>query len=251
MLRAAHMSPESLRTPRPPRRAGMTLIEVMIVIVIIALASTGVTMALGGITRTKLRSSCVKLMAASRFAYNRAISQGNTVRLRIDVNEGTMSIEEAHGLVTLSRVDDPRRENVDLESGENDVAVDPWAAAQARLENTFEPTFGASPFSPITGRGGETLTRYQSQSIGSNVRVARLYLPHEPEPRDQGIGSIFFFPGGQTENAVIQLTDGSETVYSVEIHPLTGRAKLHDWAFEPRDVEEWDDEDLSDVRDPG
>ncbi len=251
MPTAAHMSPKSLRTQRRPRRAGMTLIEVMIVIVIIALASTGVTMALGGITRSKLRSGCVKLMAASRFAYNRAVSRGNTVRLRIDMDEGMMSIEEAHGQVTLSRVDDPRRENIDEESGQDGAAVDPWAAAQARLENTFEPTFGASPFSPITGRGGETLTRYQSQSIGGSVRVARLYLPHEPEPRDQGTGSVYFFPGGQTENAVIQLTDRSGTVYSVEIHPLTGRAKLHDWAFEPRDIEEWDDEDLSDVRDPG
>lgn len=251
MADAHPTNPKSSPRRRRSQRHGMTLIEVMIVIVIIALASTGVTMALGGLTRTKLRSSCVKLMAASRFAYNRAVSQGNTVRLRINMEEGTMAIEEAHGQVTLSRVDDPRRENIDEESGEDGAAVDPWAAAQARLESTFEPTFGASPFGPITGPGGETLTRYQSQSIGSRVRVARLYLPHEPEPREQGTGSVYYFPGGQTENAVIQLTDGSETVYSVEIHPLTGRAKLHDWAFEPRDVEDWDDEDNSDVRDPG
>lgn len=243
-------------TPTAPgrsaaRTSGMTLIEVMIVIVIIALASTGVTMAIGGLTRTKLRSSCVKLIAASRYAYNRAISQGNTVRLHIDLDEGTMAIEEAHGQVTLSRVDDPRRETANEEAGEDGAAVDPWAAAQARLQDTFEPTFGASPFAPVTGPGGETLERYQTQAIGPRVRVARFYSPHEPEPREQGMGAVYFFPGGQTENAVIHLTDGSDSIYAVEIHPLTGRAKLHDWGFEPRDVDEWDDEELSDVRDPG
>jgi hypothetical protein len=50
---------------------------------------------------------------------------------------------------------------------------------------------------------------------------------------------------------VVQLTDASDTVYSVEIHPLTGRARLHDWAFEPEDLRDASDEDLSDVRDPG
>jgi len=230
----------------------MTLIEIMIVIVILALATGGITMALGALTRTKLRSGCVKLMAASRYAYNRAISQGNTVRIRLDVNEGTMALEEAHGLITLSRMDDPRREGANEEEGQDGAGVDPWAAAEARLQETFQPTFGASPFAPITGRGGETLTRYQTQPIGSNVRVLRMFLPHEPEPREDGMGSIYFFPGGQTEHAVVQLTDGSDTVYAVELHPLTGRAKLHDWAFEPEDVRDVrDDEDLSDVRDPG
>jgi general secretion pathway protein H len=230
----------------------MTLIEIMVVIIIIALAAGGISMALGALTRTKLRSGCVKIMAASRFAYNRAISHGNTVRLRLNMEDNTMSLEEAHGHVTLSRVDDPRREGANEQAGEDGAGVDPWAAAQARLNETFQPTFGASPFGPITGRNGETLQKYQTQPIGSGVAVLRMFLPHEPEPREEGIGAIYFFPGGQTEHAVIQLTDRSETVYAVELHPLTGRARLHDWAFEPEDLSDvTDEEDLSEVRDPG
>ncbi len=229
----------------------MTLIEIMVVIIIIALAAGGISMAIGALTRTKLRSGCVKVMAACRFAYNRAISQGNTVRLRLNMEDHTMSLEEAHGRVTLSRVDDPRREGANEQAGEDGAGVDPWAAAQARLSETFQPTFGASPFGPITGRNGETLEKYQTQSIGSGVAVHRLFLPHEPEPREEGIGAVYFFPGGMTEHAVIQLTDGSETVYAVELHPLTGRARLHDWAYEPEDLSDADDEELSEVRDPG
>ena len=225
----------------------MTLIEIMIVIVIIAIAAVGMTFAVGALTRTRLRSSTVKVMAASRFAYNRAVSQGTTTRVVIDVDANTIAIEEAHGRVTLARSDDPRREND--ESEDDEAGVDPWASAQQRLEETMRPSFGASPFSPIRGRGGETLDRYRAQPIGDGIDVVQLILPHEPEPREQGKGSIYFFPHGMSEHAVVQLSDGTN-VYSVEIHPLTGRAKVHNFAFEPEPVREGaSEEDLSEVED--
>ncbi len=225
----------------------MTLIEIMIVVVIIAIAAVGITFSVGALTRTRLRSGCVKVMAATRFAYNRAVSQGTTVRIVIDADANTISIEEAHGRVTLARMDDPRRENV--ESEDDSAAVDPWAAAQQRLEETMRPSFGASPFSPIRGRDGETMSRYQPQPMGDGIQVVRMILPHEPEPREAGKGAIYFFPHGMTEHAVVQLTDGSR-VYSVEIHPLTGRGKVHTFPFEPEPVRESArDEDLSEVED--
>ena len=225
----------------------MTLIEMMIVVVIVAMAAVGMTFAVGALTRTQLRSSCVKVMAAARFSYNRAVSKGTTVRVVIDVDEDTIAIEEAHGRVTLARMDDPRREN--SESADDEAAVDPWASAQQRLEETMRPSFGASPFSPIRGSGGETLDRYRTQPIGDGIDVIRLILPHEPEPREEGKGSIYFFPHGMSEHAVVQLSDGSN-VYSVEIHPLTARGKVHTFAFEPEPVREGArDEDLSEVED--
>lgn len=234
------------RTPRQ-RRAGMTLIEILIVIVIMAVAAVGISFAVGALTRTRLRSSTVKVVAASRYAYNRAVSQGTTTRVVIDVDENTIAIEEAHGRVTLARMDDPRREND--ESDDDEAGVDPWASAQQRLEETMRPTFGASPFSPIRGSGGEVLDRFRTQPIGNGIDVVRLILPHEPEPREHGKGSIYFFPHGMSEHAVVQLSDGTN-VYSVEIHPLTGRGKVHNFAFEPEPVsEDARDEDLSEVRD--
>lgn len=227
--------------------AGLTLIEIMIVIVLIALATTGVVYAVGGVTRTRLKSGCVEVVAASRFAYDRAVSHGTTVRVLIDVDADTISIEEAHGRVTLARIDDPRRGSV---AGEDDTAgVDPWAAAQQRLSETMQPSFGASPFSPIEGRGGEVIDRYLPQPLADGIDVVKLILPHEPAPRETGKGAIYFFPHGMTEHAVVQLSDGDD-VYSVEIHPLTGRGKVHNYPYEPEPVREnASDEELSEVED--
>ena len=64
----------------------------------------------------------------------------------------------------------------------------------------------------------------------------KLIVPHEPEPLEQGKGAVHFFPGGMTEHAVIQLSDGADAIYSVEIHPLTGRAQIYPEAYEPKEL---------------
>jgi hypothetical protein len=53
------------------------------------------------------------------------------------------------------------------------------------------------------------------------------------------------------EHAVVQLMKSDGTVYSVEIHPLTGRGRVHNFAYEPDSIqdEDADDEDLSEVED--
>ncbi|HJL18979.1 MAG TPA: prepilin-type N-terminal cleavage/methylation domain-containing protein [Sandaracinaceae bacterium LLY-WYZ-13_1] len=211
-------------------RAGMTLIEVIVVLIIVALAATGITYTLGAITRANLRSACMTLTAASRYAYGRAISQNSTVRLLFDLNEDRMSFEEAHGRVTLARLDDPTREELEEEGEGDGAAVDPWAAAQARLDDTLNPSFGASPFSVIPG------SRYEPQELANRVHIRRLIVPHEPEPRTEGRGALYFFPGGHTEHAVIWVGDDEDRVYSVEVHPLTGRTRVYDYAYEPEEL---------------
>lgn len=221
----------------------MTIIEMMIVVVIIALAAGGLTYSLGALTRTHVRSACMRIASAARFAYNRAISQGTTVRLAFDLDQDVLSFEEAHGSVTLARTTDERRTDIerDGEEGVDAAAVDPWEAARARLEDTLRPSFGASPFSQLEG------SRYEPNELASGVEITRLLTPHEAEPRTEGTGHVYFFPNGQTENAVIWVSDGGDRVFSVEIHPLTGRARVRDFAWEPEELMLEGDEETSEV----
>ena len=54
------------------------MIELMMVIVIIGLAASGLTFSLGALSRASLKSAAGRLAAASRYAYNRAVVQGTT-----------------------------------------------------------------------------------------------------------------------------------------------------------------------------
>jgi prepilin-type N-terminal cleavage/methylation domain-containing protein len=225
------------RASHAQRREAMTLVEVLVVVVIIAMVATGITFAIGGITRSNLRKASMRVVSSARYAYSRAAARGTTVRVLLDFDNNRISIEEAHGRIFLARTDDARREEVE-EQGEDGAAVDPWAAASARLSDTMRPSFGSSPFEPIRGVEGEVLTTYTPRSIGSGIRFLKLIAPHEPQPRERGQGAVYFFPGGMSEHAVVQLADSGDRVYSVEIHPLTGRGKVHTTAFEPEPLSE-------------
>jgi prepilin-type N-terminal cleavage/methylation domain-containing protein len=220
------------------KKRGFTLIEVILVVTIIAVVVTGATFGLGAVTRTRLRSASFRVMSAARFAYNRAITQGTTTRLHFDFEKDTMAVEESDAPVTLAT-----DEQLESDAG---GAINPWDLARARLEKPLEPPELRSPFQPITNANGVVLKRYVAQPVGDGISVHALITPHELEKRVEGEGSVYFFPGGMTERAVIQLSDSSDTVYSIEIHPLTGNARIHNFAYEPLD--ELDDE--GDVEDP-
>jgi Tfp pilus assembly protein FimT len=211
----------------------MTLIEVVVVVVIIAITASGLSFSFNALARTNLKGGAGKLAAAARYAYNRAVIQGTTVRIGFAVPGNTFSIEEAHGKVTLARVEDERRKDSLEEGGSEVVAVDPWAAARNRIEQALKPTLGATPFGPITSSTGQAIARYTDVALGRRVQIVKLIVPHQPAPLEQGKGGVHFFPGGMTEHAVLQLSDGGDTVYSVEIHPLTGRARVYPKAYEP------------------
>ena len=224
------------RVPHPTNR-GFTLIEVILVVAIMGIVISGATFGLGAITRTRLRSSAFKVASAARFAYNRSLTQGTTTRLRFDFEKNTMAIEETDTPVTLAT-----EEQLEADPGQ---AVDPWDLARARLEKPLESIRPRSPFQPITNSSGKVLERYTAQPVGDGISIHALITPHEVDSRTDGEGSVYFFPGGLTEHSVIQLTDSSETIYSVEIHPLTGAARIHNFAYEPLD----DLDDEGDVED--
>lgn len=217
-------------------REGMTLIEVVVVVVIVTLAFSGISFSLGALTRTNLKAGAVKLAAAARFAHYRAVIAGTTVRIAFNLPGNAFSIEEATGQIALARVDDERRKESADEEGNELVAVDPWSAAKSRIDQALKPNLGTSPFGPLELPSGGNSKRYQNVELGRRVQIVKLIVPHQPAPLEQGKGAVHFFPGGMSEHAVIQLSDGGEGRYSVELHPLTGRAKIHAEAYEPREL---------------
>jgi len=227
----------------------MTLIEIIIVVVIMALASAGMSLSLGAISRANLRSGAGKLGGAMRYAYNRAVSRAMTVRVVFKLPGNTFSIEEAHGGVLLTSKKDKEDKRTLDARGKSVDSVDPWAAAEARIKTPDKPVVGASPFSALTNADGDPIKRYANVSLGRGVEFKRLIVPHEPEPKTAGEGAVHFFPGGRSEHAYIELSDGREGVYTVEVNALTGRVKIYTGPHESLGLlDSENDEDASEVK---
>jgi type II secretory pathway pseudopilin PulG len=220
----------------------MTLLEILVVLAIMALAASGLSFSLGALSRTNLRAAAGRLGSAVRFSYNRAIVRDETVRIHFTIPGNKFTIEEAHAGVVLTRKKEREDKRVNDDTGKAVASVDPWAAAKARLAKPLEPSVGTSPFHPIgsdglaNGTKEKGTSRFKDVSLGRGIQIIKLIVAHEPEPLREGDGAVHFFAGGRTEHAVIQLGDGHEGVYSVEIHPLTGRVKIHPDAFEPKQL---------------
>ncbi|HUT78105.1 MAG TPA: prepilin-type N-terminal cleavage/methylation domain-containing protein [Polyangia bacterium] len=108
--------------------------------------------------------------------------------------------------------------------------TDPFLAAMQGTGGALSGSpagYRGARFERLTGRAGEV------RELEGGTAFVKAYTPHEPQPRDEGRAYIYFFPGGTTEHSVIQLTDGDERVYAVEVHPLNGRAIIHRFGFEP------------------
>jgi len=211
------------------RRLGTTLVEIMIVIAIIALAATGVVYSVGALTRTKLRAASMRVMAAARFARHRALTQGRTVRVVLDLDTESMGLEESNSRVTLSRSSD------DSEDGEE--AVDAWATAEALLAHPDEPALGASAFSAIVDEDGDPLPRFEVAPV-EGVKLVRFVADHEPEPREHGRVAFYFFPNGTGGRVYIELEDPRGNRLTVEIEPISGRGRVHGHEFDLEDIEE-------------
>src|SRR5438067_1732956 len=92
MIRERHPS-ISVRARRAARR-GMTLIEIMIVMVVIAIVMGGVVMGTGQLGMSRLKHTATAITGASRVAFTRATATSKSMRLVFDIDQSTMWLEE-------------------------------------------------------------------------------------------------------------------------------------------------------------
>lgn len=226
----------------------MTLIEVLVVLVIMALVVGTVMMGSGQLASSRLHHSSTMITGAVRVAFARASSTSKSVRLVMDFDENAIWLEEG---------DQPHLVQSKDTSGTGGASAATVAEKQA-LEEASRIAKGVQPpraaFTAINPMGVVASDPGKAQKpLDRGITFRQVQTAHDAEPRNSGRAYLYFWPGGQTERASIQLRVGESTdeneAITLIVAPLTGKVTIKNGAVALPDPK--DDREASEREDPG
>jgi general secretion pathway protein H len=226
----------------------MTLIEVLIVMALMGLVLGAVVIGSGQLASSRIRHSSTMITGAVRVAFSRANSTSKTIRLVMDFTDNAIWLEEG---------DQPHLVQTKDLTGTGGAAASTVAEKQA-VEDTGRilkgPQAPRTAFKEIDamglvasepGKGHKALER--------GIKFRKVMTSHDDQTRKEGRAYLYFWPGGQTERAAIQLTstgaEDEKNDVTLLIAPLTGRVTIKEGSVELPNPD--DDKAASEREDPG
>ena len=215
---------------RAGRQRGMTVLEIMIVLAVIGGLFFVVRTGFRVLTKADLVEDSTELTAVLRRASQLAVEHGELHRAVLDLDNHAYAVEVCQGATAIERNERLNGLPADaLASGDPEEATKRASALAGHhvADRTCAPATDS-----ITGdANGKGWLRKLRKNNG--IKFKQVFVQHRDDAATKGQVAIYFFPLGQSEKSVIELTDGSE-VFSVLIYGLTGRVELRDGAL--RDV---------------
>lgn len=246
---------------------GFTLVEMIIVIAIVAMAVSIVALAAGNTARSAMRKQSGLIASSMRAAYDSAALSGQIYRLAFVIGDpakpATQSIrvEASPELLvfdpetsTLTRALQGSQSSslswdefstMNASTGGDDVKAG-FAAMDGPAANAIDKVLGTG------GKRGARATQRdddddeekgddtgfkeaaKTMKVDDDVRLLSLWTEGMDKPLDAGEGYIYFFPNGYTQDAILHLqtNDDYKLVISLRLAPLTGKVTITDGYLE-------------------
>lgn len=235
---------------RPKGHSGFTLIEVMLVIAIVGLVSVGMVGSFRALARTELRNNAVKMAGAIRYLFDRASTTGKMHRLVIDFDEGKYWAEVSDDrfyAASAKETEETREQEAEarLEEEEEEKKREEQREASGESgDSTYDISqYQPEEFKPKRARfNAFKEMALKTAEVKGAAKLAGLFTPRLAEPMATGRGYIYFYALGMTEAAMVYISDkDGETFYTLVVHPLTGRVRVHNKFIEAPVDQQFDD----------
>ena len=200
---------------------GLTLVEVLVVVLLIAVLAGAIFFGTGAFSSSRLRGAAGLVLSGVRIGTTRANTTGRPVRLVFDLDQRRILLEEASSSVML-------REREKSASAGAEAATEAEQKAVADAERIVEgPKAARAQFKPVKQFGFDADDPSLGRELGRDIQYRHVQTEHDEQPRSEGRAYLYFFPGGGTERAVIQLRRNEQDEgLTVVVSALTGRARI-------------------------
>lgn len=202
---------------------GMTLIEIIITVAIIGLIM-GLSL---GIFRdydeAALEETADRLVGTIKYVYNEAAIKNQYYRLVINFEDQSFAVEASSEPFKISAT----QEGVP-ETNQSTAANIEEVGASLENDKAEEEETAEEPSLPSEAKfSGTSSYLLKPIQLPSGIRIKDVFVAHLDKKVEAGKTSIYFFPNGWVEKAVINLTDeGGDNFYSIETFSNTGKAKI-------------------------
>lgn len=201
----------------------------MVVIAIMGLMISASVYGFRSIAKSELRGSASKLAGAIRYCFDRAVTTGAYFRLVIDLDDNKYWAERSDERFYLTRgkEDSPGggqaydEQAAEKKQAEEDKKLKEMQTSVGGTMMTLDP-----PPEPKRAKFQTFKDAALPQVKLSRAHLYDVFTPRQREPYTKGRAYLYFFPDGHTERAVVRLTDGEDSWYSLVVHPLSGRVEV-------------------------
>jgi general secretion pathway protein H len=244
------MHPRGLRTiatrARRAAKRGLTLIEIIVVISIVAIVMGVAVAGSNQLPSSRLRRSATMLASAIKVAFTRATATSRNLRLVMDIDSSKIWLEEGDRPMLVQSKDTTST------GGAEAVTAAERAAREEGAKLFKGPPVPRPSFHAISTYGfGETEERRadkprkvdddgteapvsdeakDAKPLQRGITFRQVQMAHDDAPRTTGRAYLYFWPGGMTERASIQVrigeSDEDYQTLTLIVSPLTGKVTV-------------------------
>lgn len=194
----------------------MSLVEILIAVALLALMAGTLLAGSGLFIGTQQRLAASLIVGAVRKGLSVANASGKPTRLAVDFMTSRVILQQSASALAL-------REPLasDVESYEKEMLAQAIAQSEQMVAGIRKHKPEFYPLDAL-GQDGDLPGR----ELGRGVTMRLVQTEHDEEPIVEGVAYLYFWPGGLTENAVLQLGQGDGDGLTVVVSALTGRARI-------------------------